>query len=144
MTDKTTVTDMMAAYAQDAVDHAHASSGVALDYSLDSIKGVEEILERLRAVIPRGFWAKLLGKGPSPQDVDQICKMYGGYLGEVIRKAGGGEWTLDTEVVPGQNTICLRKGDRRIWPVDKVRKRLLNGSEDSVWVYGQVVIRDWA
>jgi len=142
----------MAAYAQDAVGHAEASSGVALDYLLGSIEGVDEMLERLRAALPRGFrkgsgqrfWAKLLRKAPSPQDVDQICKMYGGYLGEVIRKAGGGEWTLDTEVVPGQNTICLREGDRRIWPVDKVQKRLLNGSEDSVWVYSQVVIRDWA
>ena len=143
MADKPTVTDMMVAYAQDAVDHAQASSAVVLDYSLDSIRGVEEILEKLRAALPRGFWGKLLGKGPSQQDVDQVCKMYGGYVGEVFRKAGGGEWTLDTEIVPGQNTICLRNGDQRIWPVAKVYKRILNGSEDNVWAYSQVVMGDW-
>jgi hypothetical protein len=134
---------MMVAYAQDAVDHAQASSGVALDYSVESIKSVEEILETLHAALPRGFWGKLLGRGPSPQDVDQVCKMYGGYVGEVIRKAGGGEWISDTEIVPGQKTICLRNGTRRIWPVAKAYKRISNGSEDNVWVYSQVVMGDW-
>jgi hypothetical protein len=143
MADKPTVTDMMVAYAQDAVDHAQASSGVALDYSLASIRGVEEILEKLRAALPRGFWGRLFGKGPSQQDIDQVCKMYGGYVGEVFRKAGGGEWTLDTEIVPGQDTMCLRNGDQRIWPVAKVYKRILNASEDNVWAYSQVVMGDW-
>jgi hypothetical protein len=142
MADKPTVTDMMVAYAQDAVDHAQ-SSGVALDYSVDSIRSVEDILGKLHATLPRGFWAKLLGKGPTQQDVDQVCKMYGGYVGEVLRKSGGGEWMVDTEIVPGQNTICLRNGDQRIWPVAKVYKRITNGDEDSVWAYGQVVMRDW-
>jgi hypothetical protein len=50
-----TVTDMMVAYAQDAVDHAQSSAGVTLDYSPDSIKSVEEILEKLYAAVPRGF-----------------------------------------------------------------------------------------
>jgi hypothetical protein len=88
MADKPTVTEMMIAYAQDAVDHAQASSGVALDYSFDSIRGVEEILEKLRAALPRGCWGKLFGKGPSKQDVDQVCKMYGGYLGVATGQPG--------------------------------------------------------
>jgi hypothetical protein len=34
---------MMAAYAQDAVDHAKTAAGVTLDYSPDSIKQVEGV-----------------------------------------------------------------------------------------------------
>lgn len=143
MADTPTITDMMVAYAQDAVDHAQSSSGVSLDYSLDSIRSVEEILEKLHAGLSRGFWAKLLGKGPTQQDVDQVSKMYGGYMGEVFRRAGGGEWMLDTEIVPGQNTLCLQNGDQRIWPVAKAHKRITNGSADDVWVYSQVVMKRW-
>jgi hypothetical protein len=147
MEEKATLTDMMVAYAQDAVGHAQASSGVALDYSLDSIRGVEEIMDQLHAGIPRGFWGKLLRKvlrkGPSPEDLYKVSMMYGGYVGEVFRKAGGGEWTLDAEIVPGQDTICLRNGGQRIWPTAKVYKRILNGGEDSIWFYSQVVMGEW-
>jgi hypothetical protein len=137
-----TVHDMMVAYAQDAVDHARTSLGVALDYSPDSIQQVEGILEKLYAAMPRGFFARLFGRGPSAQDVSTMCKMYGGYVGEVVRQAGGGEWVFDTEIVPGESTICLRKGDNRIFPPAKVYKRLTNGSEDNVWFYFQVLMKE--
>ncbi len=143
MENKPTVTDMMVAYAQDAVDHAQLSLGVVLDYSLGSVKSVEDILEKLHAALPRSFRGKLYGKGPTQQDIDKVCKMYGGYIGEVFRRAGGGEWFLDTEIVHGWNTIGLRKGDQRIWPVSKVQKRITNGSEDNVWAYCQVAIGGW-
>lgn len=68
--------------------------------------------------------------------------MYGGYLGEVIRRARGGEWVIDTEVAPGQQVLSLRKGDNRMFPANKVQKRLLNGSEDNVWFYFQVAMTE--
>jgi hypothetical protein len=138
-----TVTDMMVAYAQDAVDHAQANTGVALDYSVDSVKHVEEILEQLHASLPRGLFGKLFGKGPTPETIDTIAKMYGGYVGEVLRRAAGGEWSFDDEIVPGQKAICLSKGDARIWPTIKVHKRIANGSEDNVWFYLRVVMQRW-
>jgi hypothetical protein len=140
---KPTIAEMMAAYAQDAVDHGKSSSDVTLDFSVESIRRVEEILEKLHAASPRGFFGRLFGRGPSAQDVSLVCKMYGGYVGEVIRKAGGGEWVFDTEIVPGENTISLRKGDQRIFPPAKIYKRLTNGSEDNIWVYSQVLLKDW-
>jgi len=138
-----TVADMMAAYALDAQDHAQASSNVTLDHSPESIRLVEEILDRLHAAVPRGFLGRLLKKAPSQDDLWTMSKMYGGYIGEVFRKAGGGEWGLDTEIVPGQNTVCLRKEQRRIWPPSKVYKRLTAGPQDNVWVYSQVILQDW-
>ena len=69
--------------------------------------------------------------------------MYGGYVGEVVRRAAGGEWDIDKEIVRGQDTLCLRKGNKRIWPASKVHKRLVNGPEDNVWHYTQVILKDW-
>jgi hypothetical protein len=119
---KPTVADMMAAYAQDAVDHAKASAGVTLDYSPDSVRHVEDVLEK------------------AYEDVATLCKMYGGYIGEVVRRAGGGEWVIDTQIAPGQEVLSLRKGDAAVFPPAKVHKRLTNGAEDNVWFYFQVLM----
>jgi hypothetical protein len=121
---------MMVAYAQDAVEHARASSGVALDYSFGSLEDVENILEKLHRSLP----PEPSGERPTQKDIDTVSKMYGGYIGEVFRKVGGGEW---------QDDASLRKGDLRIWPASKAYKRITNGSEDNVWVYSQVVMKDW-
>ena len=143
MESQPTLTDMMTAYAQDAVDHAKSSSDITLDYSLESVRRVEQVLERLYTAVPRGVLGRLFGRGPSAQGLLTMSKMYGGYVGEVLRRAAGGEWDIDTEVVPGQNTVCLRKGENRIWPPSKVHKRLTNGPEDNVWYYSQVILKDW-
>jgi hypothetical protein len=39
--------------------------------------------------------------------------------------------------------VSSANGDQRIWPVAKVHKRILNGTEDNVWAYSQVVIGGW-
>jgi hypothetical protein len=128
---------MMTAYAQDAVDHAQAN-GVSLDYSIDSVKEVEELLATLHAAIPRGLLGRMFKRGPSEDDIAAMSKMYGGYLGEVVRRARGGEWVLDDSISPGEAVISLRDGDKRIFPPSKVQKRLVNGAEDNVWHYVQV------
>jgi hypothetical protein len=133
---------MMAAYAMDAVDHAKTACGVNLDYSAESIRNVEAVLERLHSEMPRGFLARLLGRAPSDETIWTMCKMYGGYIGEVVRRTGGGEWVLDTEIAPGERVIALRKGEGRMFPPSKVQKRLTNGSQDNVWSYFQVLMKE--
>ena len=140
--EKPSVKDMMVAFSQDAVEHAKASAGVNLDYSLESIRQVEAILGELFDAMPRGLFGRLFQKGPSADDVSAVCQMYGGYLGEVVRRTGGGDWTLDTEGVAGEKTVCLRKGDKRVCPPALVRKRLTNGEADNVWLYFQALITD--
>ena len=141
MEPKPTVADMMAAYAQDAVDHAKTAAGVTLDYSADSIKQVEGVLETLCAATPRGL-SRIFRRGPTQEDVATMAKMYGGYIGEVVRRTAGGEWVLDTEIAAGETVISLRKGEQRIFPPAKVHKRLANGSEDNVWFYYQVLMKE--
>jgi hypothetical protein len=136
-----TVGDMMAAYAEDAVDHAKRN-GVVLDYTMASVKDVETLLGVLYAAAPRGVLARLLKRGPSTEDVATAAKMYGGYVGEVIRRTRGGEWVLDTEISPGQTVISLRDGEWRTFPPAKVHKRLVNGPEDNVWHYFQVLMNE--
>ncbi len=140
MTDKPTVNEMMEAYAQDAVDHAKLAMGITLDFSVESVRSVETILSRLYEARPKGFVARLLRRGPSEEDIYMLAKMYGGYIGEVLRRHSGGEWFFDTEVVPGSTVIGLRKEDERVWPPAKVAKRLTDGPEDNVWVYIQVLL----
>jgi hypothetical protein len=137
-----TATDMMAAYAQDAVDHARGL-GITLDYSFESVARVEELLAQMYRLRTKGFFARLFSRGPSDDTLLTIAKMYGGYVGEVLRRARGGEWFLDEAVSPGQATIALRSGDQRIWPPSRVGKRLYNGPEDNVWQYFQVVSETW-
>ena len=83
-----TIADVMAAYAQDAVDHAKVSYGIDLDYTPDSVKQVEMVLGRLHDAMPRGFLARLFGRAPSESAVATMAKMYGGYIGEVIGLCG--------------------------------------------------------
>jgi hypothetical protein len=133
---------MMAAYAQDAVDHARAQ-GVTLDFSHESVHAVEGLLAVMHEARPKGLLSRLLSRGPSQETLLTLAKMYGGYVGEVLRRSSSGEWYLDQEVVPGQTTIGPRSGEQRIWPPAKAGKRIVNGPEDNIWHYFQVVARDW-
>jgi hypothetical protein len=133
-----TVADMMAAYAQDAVDHARRNFRVELDFSVESVQTVESLLRQMYDAIPRGA-RRLFRRGPSDDTLASLAKMYGGYVGEVMRRRRGGEWVFDMEVMPGRPVICLRKGDDRLFPPAKVHKRLTNGPEDDVWFYFQAV-----
>ena len=140
MTDTPTANDMMSAYALDAVDYCNQAFGVPLDYSEESIKSVEEVLVQLYASLPKSFVSRLLKRGPSQKQIDSICKMLGGYVGEVMRRQWGGSWKLASNVAPGAVVVTLElPGGTDVWPQSKVAKRLSNGSEDNVWSYFRVL-----
>ena len=86
-----TLNDVMAAYAQDAVDFARNNFNVELDYTNQSIERVEGIAARLYDAKPKGFLAKVFRKGPTDEQVQGICKALGGYIGEVYRRSKGGD-----------------------------------------------------
>lgn len=134
---------MMAAYAMDAVDHARNAFERDLDYSHKSVEAVEAILDMIYRSRSKGLFARLFRRGPSYEVLWTFSKMYGGYVGEVLRRAGGGQWYIDEHTMPGQKTLGLRKGGHLLWPPSKVEKRLTNGPEDNVWHYFQVVAREW-
>jgi len=121
---------VMQSYAEQAVAAARAQQ-IELDYSEESLKQVENILERLDGPIARGA----PGAAPSDVDAEELCKMWGGYLGEVVRRRWGGEWVLET--YPGGNvlTVALSTPGGTVFPSLKIYRRLSQGAGENVWSF---------
>jgi hypothetical protein len=123
------VAAMAAAYAAQAVTTAR-EFGVDLDYSEDSLRELESVLSRLERR-PSG--------GPTQDELDEACKMWGSYLGEVVRRRFGGAWSIET--YPGKRfaTLTLSVGASKLFPSMKVHRRLTQGEGDSVWAFYKMV-----
>jgi hypothetical protein len=121
------VAAMAVAYAEKAVATAREFNA-QLDYSEKSLIEVEAILGQL-AQPPR----------PQTEDVAEVCKMWGSYLGEVVRRRFGGEWSIET--YPGKQfaTLTFSVGGNRLFPTMKIHRRLTQGREDDVWSFYQMV-----
>jgi hypothetical protein len=119
------VTAMASAYAEQAVAAAREYEA-RLDYSERSLRDVESILARL-------------AKSPVTGDLTEICKMWGSYLGEVVRRRFGGDWSIET--YPGKQfaTLTLNVGGNKLFPSMKVHRRLTQGSEDNIWSFYEMV-----
>jgi hypothetical protein len=124
------VSDMVSSYAEQAVQTARASNA-QLDYSENSLMEVETILAQL---------ARKMADGTAQsEDVGEVCKMWGSYLGEVVRRRFGGEWSIET--YPGKQfaTLTLSVGANKLFPTMKIHRRLTQGEEDSVWSFYKMV-----
>jgi hypothetical protein len=90
-----TITDVMRAYANDAVAYALRAGKGHLDFSERSLEDVEQILtEQVKSGL-------LVPDALSVSERNELwgfCKMMGGYVGEVIIRNIGGDWqTKDLE-----------------------------------------------
>lgn len=139
-----TIADMMQAYAEDAIDVARERFGIHLDYSEASIEQVERILDRLHTSIPRDFFSRWLKRGPTPDEIDRVARMFGGYIGEVMRRRFGGEWTLDSSIFVEPTITLAFSPTSMVFPPSKVYKRLIDGEGDAVTSYYQVIKLEFA
>lgn len=140
MTETPTVTDMMAAYAEDAVNLARVNFGVTLDYSEASIETVEACLAKLYDTRPKGFFRKLFRRGPTADEIRTVAMMFGGYIGEVFRRHHGGAWLLGPAPGTAEPVVTLQSvSGSQLWPTAKVYKRLWHGPADDVWAYYWVI-----
>ena len=71
------LSDMMAAYAEEAVRVAWADHRRRLDLSESSVEVLEQILD-----------------GQSAEELEFQTRLWGSYFGEVIRRRYAGEWEL--------------------------------------------------
>ena len=133
-----TITEMMSAYAEDAVDFARNNFGITLDYTSESMRQVEAIAERLVQARPKNFVSKLFQKTPSEEELQTVYKMLGGYIGEVYRRVKGGEWAINEEF----RALGVQQGSNWIFPPAKVHKRLTKGAEDNLLTYFIVLTTD--
>ena len=118
--------------AAEAVKDAAKQDHIDLDYSVDSIKRVEEILGHLH---------EQYVKDPSSISVKGLGSAYGAYIGEVIRRSEpDAKWERD-DAVGGEKSypIIWGPGHGHSYPMAWCYHRIVNGPEDNVWVKFQVL-----
>jgi hypothetical protein len=121
---------MAGAYARQAVEIAR-DFNARLDYSENSVMELESILDRLALDMPQA--------GPSDDDLTEMCKLWGSYFGEVIRRRFGGDWSIET--YPGKQfaTLTLSVAGNKLFPSMKIHRRLTAGEGDNVWTFYKMV-----
>ncbi len=136
---------MVADFAGAAVELAR-EFGVALDFSEGSLEGVERVLGTLHDDLQGGNAAvrslDAAPAAPSSTDIDEMCKLWGSYFGEVVRRRWGGEWSVEQYPGRGFATLTLTVGGNKLFPSMKVYRRLTQGAQENLWeFYGQVRAR---
>lgn len=109
---------MMEGYARAAADLAHTSFDRALDFTSDSIDALDEVLV-------------LVSESPD-LDVDFEVRLWGAYLGEVLRQRYAGSWEMTP--YPG-GAVAVPSVDVRgshLFPLIKVYRRLTVGEEQDL------------
>lgn len=126
MTPDAKLAGLLVQLAQSTLLAAKLDWGESLDCSPGSLSAVERILGAMHDYISKP------GNEESRTDESTatVAKMFGAYVGEVVRRTYGGQWALATDGV-----LELRIGDATIYPVGKVRKRLVDGPGDNIPFY---------
>jgi hypothetical protein len=125
---ESTVNDMMEAFAHDAVNKARVEFGYELDYSLESLRDLDLILERFHDDLPAAR--------PSNEQIWSMAKLWGGYLGETMRRQWGGAWTI------ADHRFTLEIGSRACWPPARTRNAIENGPGDGSYAYAVALGED--
>jgi hypothetical protein len=109
---------MMEGYAQGAVELARKDFRRELDFTADSIDALDDILV-------------VVGESPE-RDLDFEVRLWGSYLGEVLRRRYAGGWEMTQ--YPG-GTVAVPAVDvrgSRLFPLMKVYRRLTVGEEEDL------------
>ena len=116
---------MMAGYAQAAAELARQIFQQKLDFSSESIDGLDEILVQV---------------GESPElDLDFEVRLWGSYLGEVLRRRYAGGWEM-TQYPGGVVAVpAVEVRGSRLFPLMKVYRRLTVGEEEDLRTFYSMV-----
>lgn len=118
------LTDMMEAYAAEAISVAAAEHDRRLDYSAASIDALEGILDAIASA--------------PESDLEWLTKLWGSYFGEVLRRRYTAEWTM-SEYPGGKFAVpTLEIGGSRIYPLLKVHRRLTMGASESLVTFTEM------
>jgi hypothetical protein len=135
--DSDELTQQMKSLADIAVALARDQHQIELDFSEDSLKLVEQILARLSEDVPKSRVLRLLGRGPSRAQIESICQMMGAYIGEVIRRKWEARWHMDPAFGSPLPALSVHGG--KMYPTNKVYKRLVHGEGDNIWAYYEML-----
>jgi len=118
---------MMRAYAEDAV-RAARQQNVNLDYSEQSLEHLERLLAELSSSLQ-----------PTEQRLDEMSRTWGGYLGEVVRRRFGGEWTIEKYPAGDFLIVTLNVNGAKLFPSMKIHKRLTEGASENLLLFYRTV-----
>jgi len=116
---------MMAAYAAAAVTVARDVFRQKLDYASGSMVAFEAVLSEL---------------AEKPElDYDYEVKLWGGYLGEVLRRRYAGGWEM-TQYPGGMAAVpAVEVRGSRLFPLMKVYRRITMGDSESIAAFFDMV-----
>jgi hypothetical protein len=116
---------MMESYAHAAAEQARDEFQQKLDFTPASIDALDEILVRV---------------GESPElDLDFEVRLWGSYLGEVLRRRYAGSWEM-TQYPGGALAVpAIDVRGSRLFPLMKVYRRLTVGEEDDLRAFYSMV-----
>jgi hypothetical protein len=125
MADFTSIAEMMQSCAADAVRVAHDRFGFVLDYSETSIESIETILSTIAGNL----------NSSDSDELERQVKLWGAYLGEVVRRRRDGAWELVS--YPGRVAAvpALVVAGSQLYPLMKVYRRLTLGEAENVWKF---------
>ncbi len=110
--------------AEDAVETSKQFDGLKLDYSLDSLNDLEDMIQYFRDLNRKG---KLSETGAW-----DLAVMSGAYMGEVLLRGELGErgysWQMNNNGLP---VVMDQTHRNAISPLSKIHKKLLNTQEGS-------------
>src|SRR5665213_1281985 len=117
---------MMEGYAQAAAELARSEFSQKLDFTSESIDSLDEILVRV---------------GESPElDIDFEVRLWGSYLGEVLRRRYAGTWEM-TQYPGGIAAVpAVKLRGSRLFPLMKVFRRLTEGEEEDLRTFFSMVM----
>lgn len=118
---------------------AFDSLNLKLDYSLDSLKFVDQFFdEQTEDGLPKEGSVLTLGGSSFGPKIFAI----GCYLGEtLVKNIPGAKWNLKGFTSPQTEVEAqiILPDTSIVWPILKTIKRMRNGDEDSLYGYGQVL-----
>ncbi len=109
---------MMIAYADEAV-RAAAAKGERLDFTEASIAGVERCLAATDG-------------HPAGDSLEHETRLWGAYLGEVVRRRFGGGWQMSQYPGGALAVPTLEVRGSNLYPMMKVYRRLTMGSQENL------------
>jgi hypothetical protein len=116
---------MMEGYARAAADLAKGEFKQKLDFTSESIDGLDEILVRV---------------GESPElDLDFEVRLWGSYLGEVLRRRYQGGWEMTPYPGGAVAVPAVEVRGSRLFPLLKVYRRLTVGEEEDLTAFFTMV-----
>jgi hypothetical protein len=111
--------------------------GYEADFSLESLKDVDRFIDE---EAPDG---KPKAGGHMAKQFGACILGLGAYVGETIRRQGGGEWEgNDHDTSPGITLAVRLKSGTVLWPIKRVLKRFENGPENGLYPYGIGILRE--